>query len=352
MAIAGGEPLLYPDIVEVVHFISSHKMKAMLLTNGEKLTLELAGELKRAGLAKFHFHVDSGMRRPGWVGKNEAEMNDLRQRFADLVWDLGGVQCGYNITVFPSTLKYLPDIVEWCRKNIHKVQHVSLVAFRSIPLADNIDYWVGNRRVDPRKFQHATSDLTEIGLTTDEMFEPLEKHFPEFEPAAYLSGTAAVDSYKFLVTIQVGSRKALYGCLGAKTVEVVQAFHHLMKGRYLEFLKNPAPGRKLFFLSAFDRELRRTFRNFLKASLRNPLRFFDRIYSQSISLQQPNELLAGEVNLCDGCMNMMIYKGSLVHSCRLDEYRLFGGPLMASLREETVDFGRLLEQKIDGEKPH
>jgi len=67
----------------------------------------------------------------------------------------------------------------------------------------------------------------------------------------------------------------------------------------------------------------------MRASVRNPLRFLDGIYLQSISLQQPNELVEGEANLCDGCMNMMMYQGELIHSCRLDEYRMFGGPVTA-----------------------
>ena len=38
MAIAGGEPLLYPQLVEVIEFIARHNMKPLLLTNGMKLT--------------------------------------------------------------------------------------------------------------------------------------------------------------------------------------------------------------------------------------------------------------------------------------------------------------------------
>ena len=61
--------------------------------------------------------------------------------------------------------------------------------------------------------------------------------------------------------------------------------------------------------------------------LRDPRRAFAGIYTQSVSLQQPNELLDGRANLCEGCLNMMLYEDELIPSCRLDEYRLFGGPL-------------------------
>jgi len=329
IAISGGEPLLYPHIIEVVEFISSQRMKPMLLTNGKKLTWELALTLKEAGLVQFYFHVDSGQQRPGWAGKNEAEMNKLRQHYADLVWELGGVQCGYNVTVFRSTLKYIPEIVEWTRSNINKVQHLSLIAFRGFLLKKGMKYMVDNKTIDTSLLQNWSDDPEEISITTDEMFRILENHFPRQHPCAYLSGTTSQETYKFLIMLNVGSRDKIYGRLGARTVELVQVFHHLFKGKYCAFLKNQKVGKKIFILSLLDREVKKAFVNFLKASIRNPSRIFDGIYVQCINLQQPNEILKGKRNLCDGCLNMMIYKGELINSCQLDEYRLFGGPLIS-----------------------
>jgi hypothetical protein len=338
IGIAGGEPLLYPHICEVVEFVSRHKMKPMLLTNGELLTWEMAVDLKNAGLNKFHIHVDSGQQRPGWSGKTEAEMNELRQHFADLVWKLRGVQCGYNITIFPSTAKYLPDIVEWAFKNPHKVNHVSLVAFRAVPITDEFEYRAGGRTIDLGRFQHSVSDVDKISLTTNDMFDILSSHFSEFRPCAYLNGTTAPDTYKFLITVRVGSKRGVYGFMGAKTLELTQMFYHLFKGRYFDFLRSPKVGKKLFLLSPVDKEVRKTFTHFLGACLKNPGRLFQHLYAQSISLQQPNEIIEGEANLCDGCMNMMPYQGKMIHSCRLDEFRMFGG-YVTPLKRSKEDHG-------------
>ncbi len=332
IAIAGGEPLLYRPIVEVVEFIARQGLKPVLLTNGERLTPDLARDLRKAGLAKYHFHVDSGMQRPKWTEKNEAEMNELRQYYADLVWEVGGVQCGFNITVFRSTLQYLPDILDWCRRNMHKVQHVSLIAFRGIPLTDGIGYQARGKPVDVGKFQHTSEDMTEIDISTDEMFSVLERHDSSFRPCTYLSGTSAPETYKFLVTLQVGSAAAFYGYLGARTAECVQIAHHLFKGRYCAFLRDPKVGRRLFVMALVDRRVRDTAGRFLKTVLRNPVRFFDSLYVQSVSLQQPNEIVDGQANLCDGCLNMMMHGDQLIPSCRLDEYRLFGDAVTPVLR--------------------
>ncbi len=327
IAISGGEPLLYPDIIEVVSFINRNGMKPMLLTNGELMTKELAGQLKSAGLKQVYFHVDSGQRRPGWEGKTEGELNELRQKFADLLWEVGGIQCGYNVTVFRSTLKDVPDILEWCRRSIHKVHHLSLIAFRALPYHNSITYVTNAGPVDLSDLENISVEPSSINLTTEDIFYTIADHDPGFHPSAYLNGTAVPESHKFLILLNLGSRNNIYGVVGAKTVELVQVFHHLFKGRYCAFL-NPRPGKKLFLLSLFDREVRKSFGNFLRAVLRNPLRIFNRIYVQCINLQQPHEVLDGQINLCDGCVNLMMHEGKLINSCRLDEYRIFGGALI------------------------
>ncbi len=327
MAIAGGEPLLYPQIIEVIEFMSQNNIKPVLLTNGEKLSREYAAALKKAGLAKIHFHVDSGQDRPGWRGKSEREINSLRQHYADLLWDLGDIQCGYNVTIYRKNQHELPVIVDWCRSNVQKVQHISLIAFRSIPLNAGIDYWACGRPLDLSGIQNRSTDLDEISISTEEMFGILEERFPDLKPCAYLNGTSAPETYKYLIAVHVGSSKQIYGVLGAKTIELTQVFYHLIKGRYCAFLRSPRAGKKLFLLSGFDREVRKAFKTYLGAVLRHPLRMFERIYVQSIHLQQPNEIYEGQVNLCDGCANHMVYQGRLINSCRLDEYRMHGGPI-------------------------
>jgi hypothetical protein len=81
-------------------------------------------------------------------------------------------------------------------------------------------------------------------------------------------------------------------------------------------------------MAPFDASVRRALGQFVVAALRDPRRLFDQIYTQSISLQQPNEWLNGQANLCGGCPNMMMFGDTLIPSCRLDEYRMFGGPMV------------------------
>ena len=55
-------------------------------------------------------------------------------------------------------------------------------------------------------------------------------------------------------------------------------------------------------------------------------RLFDPIYLQSIGIIQAPDLLPdGRADMCDSCPDITIFDGKFVNSCRMDEYRLFGG---------------------------
>jgi pyruvate-formate lyase-activating enzyme len=328
MSIAGGEPLIYPRIVEVVDFIRRNGMQPVIFSNGQNLTRELALELKRAGLFQIYFHVDSGQARPGWQGRSESVLNELRQAYADMIADLGGVQCGINVTLTRKTLPEVPGILEWVRTNIAKVQNVSLIALRGLDLSAGKRYVVDGKTIDTSLWQSASPVSREISMTSEEIYEVVEKAFPETRPAAYLSGTARPETHKFLVVLYLGSPRRIYGTVGAKTVELDGVWTHFRKGRYMAGISKPKIGKGIFFLAGLDREVGKAFGRYLRTGLGNPVRLFDPVYIQCINIQQPNEILDGEVNLCDGCLNQMAYKGSLIPSCQLDEYRLYGGPFM------------------------
>jgi len=324
MAIAGGEPLIYPHILDVVAFMAKQRIKPTILSNGEKLTPELARELKRAGLAKIHLHVDSIQNRPGWEGKNEVELNELRQHYADLLHRVGGIQCGYHVTVFRNTLPFLPEVTAWCKRNIDRVQHISFIAFRTLPNSPDVAYFAAGRRIRLESLGEVPHDPREATITAEEMLAEITTRHPDLEPAAYLNGSSAVETYKYLIGIYVGSRRGIYGTLGPRTVEIVQTAYHLLKGRYLSFLRSPVVGRKLFVLVVTDPRMRRALATYLRSCARDPRHLAARIYAQSIHLHQPNEFLNGQVNLCDSCLNMMVHRGRLISSCRLDEYRVYG----------------------------
>jgi hypothetical protein len=208
--------------------------------------------------------------------------------------------------------------------HIDRVQHVSFIAYRAIPDDPDLAFHASGKKVNVATFHPVPAGSDEITITTTEMYELMHREFPEMKPCAWLNGTTVYDTFKFLVTVNVGTTKHIYGNMGKKTLELVQVFYHLFFGRYFAFLGRTKTGPKIFLFSMFDPVMRKALGKYLKVMLTDPLAIFRRIYAQSIHFQQPNEIIDGKINLCDDCVNMMAYQGQLINSCRLDEYRLLG----------------------------
>ncbi len=118
VSIAGGDPLMHPDLAGIVRRVTAMGRKAIINTNGLAMTREILVELKAAGLVGLTFHVDSHQGRPGWRNKTEVEMCELRQTYADLVASVGGMACSFNSTVYEETLHEVPDLIDWAQKNV------------------------------------------------------------------------------------------------------------------------------------------------------------------------------------------------------------------------------------------
>jgi len=59
ITISGGEPLLHPDLVEIVRRIRGHGILAGLITNGYLLTVERIRQLNEAGLDHLQISIDN-----------------------------------------------------------------------------------------------------------------------------------------------------------------------------------------------------------------------------------------------------------------------------------------------------
>ncbi|MGA2406036.1 MAG: radical SAM protein [Bacteroidales bacterium] len=332
ISISGGEPLLYPDIIEVVKFITSLKLKCIILSNGELLTPDFIAKLSEAGLFQFFLHVDSGQNRPGWTNKTEAEMNNLRQYYVDMVHDTGKIKCGFNMTIRHSNLNEVPDIVRWYRANIDRVSHLSCIAFRGIPKDVANVMCFNGQKIILDSLPDAIKPDEEIDISSTDILEKLSSDLDYVYPSAYLKGTTRPETFKLITINNIGSRKQIYGAIGEKTMKMYQDLYYKLHHKYDATV--PGFGKMVFLMAFFDKEIRKAFRNYSRAVIKNPSRLFEKIFVQSLVIQQPFEVIDGELNLCDGCINLMPYKGEMINSCRLDEYRLLGGPIKYS--QETI----------------
>ncbi|MCX8106974.1 MAG: radical SAM protein [Ignavibacterium album] len=322
ISIAGGDPLTHPDILDIVAEIKKRNLKPIINTNGLALTKDLLKKLKKAGVFGFTFHIDSKQNRPGWKGKNEIELNELRYHYAKMLAEEGNISCAFNSTVYDDTKHFIPEMLKWAHQNIDIVQVMVFILYRAVNNKD-FDYYIGTKKIDMNQLVYNEDLDSRADLKAPEIVEIIRSEYPDFDPCGYLNGSEKPDSFKWLLTGRLGTKEKIYGYLGAKSIEAIQMFNHLLYNRYLAYAspKATARGKSILLLSAFDKKLRKAFKKFYK----NPFNIFRKLYYQSVMIIQPVDFLQdGRQNMCDGCPDITVWNGQLVWSCRMEEQLNFG----------------------------
>jgi hypothetical protein len=314
MSIAGGDPLLYPDIVPLVAEIKKRGMKPIINTNGKALTPEL-------------LKSNQG-RDDECAGKNELELNDLRLHYAKMLAEYGDISCSFNSTVYTENLHHIPGMVQWAQKHIDIVHTMVFICFRHVVPDMPVDWYAHAKKVDTGSIWYSSYTSRRVDIGSMDLVTAVREVDPDFTPAAYLNGTEDPSAFKWLLSERMGTKDRIYGYVGPKFLELLMAAYHFAKNRYLSYTSPKAmkKGRSaLFLVWPFDRGLRKTWGNYFRALLRNPFRILQPVYLQSIMFIQPVDLMEdGAHSMCDGCPDMTVHEGKLVWSCRLEELKTFG----------------------------
>ncbi len=322
--IAGGEPLIHPDLLKIVTLVKDRKLQPFIITNGVTLDEPLLTKLKTAGLKGAIIHVDSGQRRPGWENKTEEELNELRQNYSDMFARQKGLICSFITTIIPDAFDGVSSIIKWMNQDIKNVNQNILIPVREWHLYNKWDSFVDGKKVDSPLMKHNTEQLPRY-LSAGDLTDEIVKAIPGFKYSSYLGGTEIANAPKWAIGsyLQVGDK--FIGAMGPKSMEIIQNTYHLFNGTYFAFMKKRTYGLIKFilpFLAIFDKEVRKTF---LKYYLLMPWNFFRKIHYQSIIVMQPWDYLEnGEFDMCDGCPNKTYFEGRLVSECRMDEYLQHG----------------------------
>jgi len=334
ISIAGGEPLIYPDIVPLVRYVASKGWKPIINSNGQALTPELVRELAAAGLIGFTMHVDSHQRRPGWKGASEKDLCELRLKLANMIHEHGEgkIACSFNATIYRDTLSEIPMLTRFAHEHIDIIQTMVFILFRSARKKNNFDVFANGRPVDVGNLVYQLDNQEEHqDLSSQEIADAIRLAYPDHEPCAYLNGTENPLSMKWLLTLRVGDKNEILGYLDAKFAEWTQIFHHLFFGTYLAYSR-PCWMRwvqKLALLTPFNKSLRKIFCKLLT----RPRMWSKPLNIQSIMVIQPCDLLDdGRQDMCDGCPDSIFHDGKMVWSCRVDELEKFGAFIQCAPR--------------------
>ena len=325
ISIAGGEPLIYPHIVELVRYVAAQGWKPVINSNGQALTPMLVRDLTQAGLVGFTMHVDSHQKRPGWQGKSETELCALRLKLAEMIFEHSGgrVACAFNATIYRDTLDDVPMLTRWAQAHVDKVQTMVFILFRSAKAQAGFDCHAGGRPVAMTELVYQLDHMEgHKDIVAQEVADKIREGDPDFEPCAFLNGTEDPRSMKWLLTLKACDKSRTLGYLDPKLAEAIQSFHHMFWGTYLAYARPRLTNNALFlFPLLFFRSVRAMFLKWLK----NPGRWRECPRIQAVMIIQPCDVSSdGRQNMCDGCPDAILHKGRMVWSCRVDELEKYG----------------------------
>jgi len=333
MSLAGGDPLVHPQIVEIVRMVKEGGWKPIINTNGLALGKKLLHKLKVAGAYGFTFHIDTTQTRADSKARTESEHNALRLKFAQMLAEEGGLACSFNQTVSSETLDQVKDSLAWAQQHPDIVHTMVFILFRSPKLTGAFDFHANGRRVDPGDTYEKPEWGGDLPLKADDVVAKIRELDPDYQPCAYLGGSEDPNATKWLLASRLASKKRGFGYVGPKTIESIQAGHHFFKGKWLSYVppeSNRLGRTTMSLFSLVDKHVRSIAKRYLASLWSNPASLLETVYLQSFMIIQPIDFLPdGRASMCDGCPDMTVHEGQLRWSCRLEEIKEYGCILQA-----------------------
>lgn len=279
LAIGGGEPLTHPEIARIVALAAAKGFKPFISTNGLLVTPAVLAALKKAGLKGVNYHIDSLQDRPGWEGKNEEQLNELRGHYAGMTAAQGGLSCYFNSTVTGETAAFIPAVLEWGRRNPGLAHLLLFIAFRRPAVPES-----SAAAADPVFRETDIPSMLEIAVKAD----------PALAPCAYIDSGSAPGVIKWLASFRVCCASRSFGSLGPVFIEAFQALYHLFRGRYPGRVHPVLQARGLLITllaASFDSPARSTLAAFLRECSLRPGTVLRPIAVQPVLFIQPVTLV-------------------------------------------------------------
>ncbi|MDI6735329.1 MAG: radical SAM protein, partial [bacterium] len=176
VAIGGGEPLLVEYLSDAIRVVKDHKILPSLTTNGNLLSFDLAGKLKKAGLAHLQVSLN---------GATE-EVNSLsRPNYFNAIKTLkvakeAGISFGINFVVTKANLDQIEDAIQLAEEIGCKIFNI----LRPKPAAGN-PRWLEENSPSPseylklRKILRSSQYKVEIRIDSSLTFL-MSDYSPEF----------------------------------------------------------------------------------------------------------------------------------------------------------------------------
>ncbi|VFQ46097.1 radical SAM protein [Desulfoluna butyratoxydans] len=266
ISIAGGEPLLYPELDALVAHIKSQDVKVGLLTNGLLLDEAKLNHLKKIGVDCIQLHVDKFQGR----GEDEAQVNQLRADFCRMFRKVSDIHLGFIMPVSEQTVSDLEVLAPFFREHSDIIDTVTLTVYREEILSP-----------DKERHQENLHGLLE------KIRKELCLTWCAWIPKLYN------DDFGWLYASTVFRNGKPWKTVTPSMFQSIQENHFQTRGRYK--------------FTPFDK--------------RSPILDHQGVSIQTVIVVNLPVRLSQGWNLCRGCPDAMVYQGKLVPSCLLEHVK-------------------------------
>jgi organic radical activating enzyme len=288
ISIAGGEPLCYPKLDDLVKYIYSCGLKTKIYTNAVLLTKKRLKKLKKIGVTEIIIHVDKSQRK----NFSESQANKLRQKYCDLFKDIGGVNLGF--------------IMPLSKQNIGDLEVLSKFYQKNSDIINLIVFTVYKEMLPEKTIQK------QMEISMQEVSEAVKSSFG-IKYCSFL-GKENSNNISWLFSLSAYVDGKLIDSFDNRFYKLIQERYYKKKKKYFFTVKNkPMIIQKLIPL-LFNSSVRKIF-------LRSIIKGKKKINPQVILIIDPPSLENNKWDLCKGCPDPMIHNGNLVPSCLLERIK-------------------------------
>ncbi len=267
ISIAGGEPLMYPQLDELISAIKDRGIQVVILTNGILLDEARLRHLKKLKLDGVLVHLDKFQGRT--ESQNESQVNGLRAEHCSVFRKVGGVQLGFIMPISFQSLSDLNILAPFFKENADVIKMILFTVYREGLSCPASSY---------------EGDCQDIDQIIDGVKATFNLSYCAYIPKLYS------DNIGWLCATTIYHRKKTWKHLSPAMFAYLQQTHFEKRGKYP--------------FAPFER--------------RSSIALEQGVYSQTVIIVNPPVKTQKGWNLCKGCPDAMVHDGRLVPSCLLE----------------------------------
>jgi Radical SAM superfamily/4Fe-4S single cluster domain len=299
ISVAGGEPLLYPHIFELIEYINSKRLRTMLYTNGYALDRETLIKLKNSGVTQVLIHLDRYQIRSDI--QDSDSLDDIRQKYCNLFREVKGIYLGF---IQPISLDYISEIDtinNFANQNIDIVNLIVYALYQEICWNEN------------------TKKKIDTSLNMEDIMSHL-KSIDSFIPGAYLPSERNSDKPTWVFGIKVGIPNLIFGYFTPRLYRLIQQKYRRKNGRFLFVSRHHNFSSLKLFKFFWIKGIPSILRKYLNAFISKSTKSNKAYYQTTLLLRGPVKDENGW-DLCTSCPDRMIYNNKLIPSCILEDLK-------------------------------